>query len=151
MSRIFTASLVLAAFLVISALPAQAFFGLFSSGKSLTLADGKALIPLDGLKTGEARFFTVPLDGKTIKLFALKTSDGRVRTAFDACDVCWHAHKGYAQDGDFMVCVYCGMRFHVMRVGDVSGGCNPAPLPATVEGENVVITEAALRSGAGFF
>ncbi len=46
---------------------------------------------------GKARHFE-HVDGKhTIRYFILKSSDGIIRAAFDACDVCWPAGKGYYQ------------------------------------------------------
>ena len=40
-----------------------------------------------------------------IKYFILKSSDGVIRAAFDACDVCWGEGKGYQKDdcGDLQV------------------------------------------------
>ena len=44
---------------------------------------------------GKARHFE-HVDGElTIRYFILKSSDGVIRAAFDACDVCWPAGKGY--------------------------------------------------------
>jgi uncharacterized membrane protein len=56
--------------------------------------------PASLFEDGKARHFE-HVDGKhTIRYFVLKSSDGIVRAAFDACDVCWPAGKGYYQEGD---------------------------------------------------
>ena len=87
----------------------------------------------------------------TIKYFILKSADGVIRAAFDACDVCWPEGKGYVQDGDIMICRNCGRRFASVKVNVLQGGCNPAPLNRTVQGDQVVILTDDLRKGQGYF
>ena len=56
--------------------------------------------PVSLFDDGKARHFE-HVDGDiTIRYFILKSSDGVIRAAFDACDVCWPAGKGYYQEGD---------------------------------------------------
>ena len=48
----------------------------------------------------KARHYTYSAPGGiTIKYFIIKSSDGVIRAAFDACDVCWPSGKGYQQEG----------------------------------------------------
>ena len=109
-------------------------------------------IPLADLADGKARHYSWKApDGKEIRFFAIKSSDGVIRAAFDACDVCWPEHKGYRQEGDFMVCNNCGQRFASVRVNEVKGGCNPSPLERRVDGDRLVITAADLQTGARYF
>jgi uncharacterized membrane protein len=92
------------------------------------------------------------VDGKlTIRYFVLKSSDGIIRAAFDACDVCWPAGKGYYQEGDNMVCRNCGRRFASVQVNEVKGGCNPAPLNRTLENGNLVIKIKDIQEGRQYF
>jgi uncharacterized membrane protein len=101
---------------------------------------------------GKARFYDYQTgDGLTIKYFVLKSSDGVIRAAFDACDSCWSAGKGYYQQGDNMVCRNCRRRFASVKVNEVKGGCNPAPLTRTVAGENVVIRVNDILEGRQYF
>jgi uncharacterized membrane protein len=101
---------------------------------------------------GKARFFTYKTDdGVTIRYVIIKSSDGVIRAAFDACDVCWPENKGYSQQGDFMVCNNCGRRFPSARINEVHGGCNPAPLKRKLEQGNVVIQVADILQGKRFF
>lgn len=90
-------------------------------------------------------------DGIAIRYFILKSSDGKIRAAFDACDVCWSENKGYSQKGDFMVCNNCGKRFPSVRINEVQGGCNPAPLNHKVENGNVIIQVTDLLKGKPYF
>ncbi|MBF0482378.1 MAG: DUF2318 domain-containing protein [Desulfovibrionaceae bacterium] len=103
------------------------------------------------LADGKAHFYSAKIDGVTVKYFLVKTPDGVVRAAFNACDVCYPEKKGYAQDGGFMVCANCGQKFPLAKVGLIKGGCNPAPLAHAEENGKVVIGEDALRQGLQFF
>jgi uncharacterized membrane protein len=101
---------------------------------------------------GQARFYEHRTEGGLVlRYFVLKSSDGVIRSAFDACDACWRAGKGYRQDGDEMVCQNCRMRFPSVKVMEVKGGCNPAPLPNQVRDGKVVIQVSDLLSGRGYF
>jgi hypothetical protein len=110
-------------------------------------ADGAFRFPTAAFADGKAHFFSANLpDGKSINFFAIKSSDGVIRTAIDACDVCFGARKGYHQEGDFMVCNNCGQRFPSAKINEVKGGCNPAPLTRAIQGDNVVIKLADLQT-----
>lgn len=144
------ACLALAALLA-AAQPSHALLGLFSDTTSLTPAEGAVSFKLADLADGKAHRYAVAAAGKEVRFFAVKTADGRVRTALDACDVCYPEKKGYRQEGDFMLCINCGRRFHLTMVGDVRGGCNPSPLPSEVAGETVRVKMADIAAGAAYF
>ncbi|MEE8398014.1 MAG: DUF2318 domain-containing protein [Desulfobacterales bacterium] len=100
---------------------------------------------------GSARYFQYADSGTTIRYFVLKSSDGVIRAAFDACDVCWREGKGYQQEGDVMVCRNCGQRFASVRVNEVKGGCNPAPIDRKIRGDQVVLQVKNIIAGRGYF
>jgi uncharacterized membrane protein len=116
-------------------------FNPFGEGSGpLTPVGGELKIPVKSVNDGKAHHFKVKADdGTMVTFFVLKSSDGVLRAAIDACDVCYRAGKGYFQDGDFMVCENCGMRFASTRINVVKGGCNPAPLDREVRGDDLVI------------
>jgi uncharacterized membrane protein len=108
--------------------------------------------PLQAFADGQAQYFQYPTsNGVTVRFFILRSSDGVVRAAYDACDVCWREGKGYYQDGDFMVCRNCGQRFASVKVNEIKGGCNPAPLDRTVVGDKLVIKIADIVQGSPYF
>jgi len=108
--------------------------------------------PVSLFDEGKAKHFEFQADnGITIKYFVLKSSDGVVRAAFDACDVCWPSGKGYYQEQDKMVCRNCGKRFASVKINVVKGGCNPAPLARKVDGDNLVIQVADILKGQSYF
>lgn len=137
--------------LLAAAQPSHALLGLFSGTTSLTPADGAVSFPLADLADGKSHFYAVSAGGKEVRYFAVKTADGKVRTAFDACDVCFPEKKGYRQEGEFMVCTNCGRRFHLTMVGEARGGCNPSPLASEVVGDAVRVKLADIAAGAAFF
>lgn len=98
-----------------------------------------------------AKFFTYQHGNLTIKYFIVKSSDGEIRAAFDACDVCWPAGKGYEQQGDEMVCRNCGRRFPTIKVNEVQGGCNPSPLNRAIKDGQVVLQVKEIQDGAKYF
>ncbi len=108
--------------------------------------------PVELFADGKARHFRHKVDDAiTIQYFILKSSDDVIRAAFDACDVCWPAGKGYQQSGDVMVCRNCGRKFASIMVNEVKGGCNPAPLNRKVEDGKVVLQINDILSGKQYF
>ncbi len=101
---------------------------------------------------GLARHFEHRLrDDLSVRYFIIKSSDGVIRAAFDACDVCWPSGRGYIQSGDDMVCRNCGRRFASVLVNEVQGGCNPAPLKRVVRGDRVVLKTSDILAGGRYF
>ena len=109
-------------------------------------------LPIPSINDGNAHFFSYRNDqGVEIKYFVLKSSDGVLRAAFDACDVCYPSHKGYRQVRDEMVCNNCGQRFPSTLINEVRGGCNPAPLDRQVDGDQLVFQVSDILKGAPYF
>ena len=108
-------------------------------------------LPASLFADGKARHFEHVAGDFRIKYFVLQSSDGTIRAAFDACDVCWPAGKGYYQEGDHMVCRNCGRKFASVLVNEVKGGCNPAPLNRRVENGNVIIEVKDILEGRQYF
>lgn len=126
-------------------------FSIFDQHKSVSAVDGQVKIPVGDIDDGKAHYYAYKGDGAEIKFFVIKSNDGVLRAAFDACDVCFPEKKGYSQDGEFMICNNCGKRFHSSQINVVQGGCNPAPLHRELVGKNLVIRSEDILSGASFF
>ena len=108
--------------------------------------------PIKAFQDGKARHYEYKTQDKiTIKYFIVKSSDGVIRAAFDACDVCWPEGKGYQQKGDYMVCRNCGRRFASVKVNELQGGCNPAPLSRQIAGDKLVIKVKDILDGQKYF
>lgn len=113
--------------------------------------NGAIRLPVADFADGKARYYTYMDNGRPIEFFVVQDSGGEIRVAFNACDVCFGARKGYRQEGDVMICNNCGRRFPTDQVGLVAGGCNPSPLPFQVEGATLVLRVQDLAAGGGFF
>ena len=101
---------------------------------------------------GKARYFQYKTPtGQTIRFFIVRSSDGVVRAAFDACDVCWPSGKGYAQNGNVMVCRNCGQRFLTAQINVVTGGCNPAALNREIGKTELTIRVKDILAGQHYF
>ena len=108
-------------------------------------------IPLSQISE-KVSFLSQEVAGKTVKFMVVKGSDGQVRTAFDACEVCGGS-RGYRQEGSDVVCNKCGKRFRIDDLGtkNAGRGCWPVSLPHTIEGDSVVILTGDLAGGGRFF
>lgn len=79
--------------------------------------------------TEKAKFYAYNVDGIDIEIFAVKASDGTIRTAFNTCQVCSPSPKAYfVQEGKDFICQNCMNAFPTDRIGLERGGCNPIPI-----------------------
>lgn len=114
--------------------------------------DKTFVFPLKSFADGKARHFVYNHGpGESVRFFVVKSSDGIIRAAFDACDVCWKNKKGYVQRQDMMVCINCGMKFPTRKINETKGGCNPAPLARTVDNGRLRISVDDVLAGLKFF
>lgn len=115
-------------------------------------AGSDVTLPVATFADGAARFYRYTTTaGREVRFFVMKSSDGVVRAAFDACDTCYRERKGYHQQGDVMVCNNCRRTFRSVDINVLQGGCNPAPLERTVVGDQLVLTAASIELGAMYF
>lgn len=112
---------------------------------------GVVKLPVSEVNDGKAHFYTYSGKGRDVNFFVLRSSDGVIRAAFDACDVCYREKKGYRQVGDLMVCNNCGQQFPSVKINVLRGGCNPAPLDRQVEGGYLVLKASDIEGGAFYF
>ncbi|MBU0460352.1 MAG: DUF2318 domain-containing protein [Nanoarchaeota archaeon] len=115
------------------------------------VGDDVVKIPLDDV-TNTVKKYNYDANGVTITYFAVRGSDGKVRTAFDACDVCG-GYKGYVQQGRDIKCNNCGRVFSIDGLGSKNKGygCWPSYLSHTIEDGNVVIKTAEIEAGKSRF
>lgn len=116
------------------------------AGGSETVDDLDAVkIPVSEI-SDKAQFY----EYEGIEYFAVKTDDGTIKTAFNACDVCYKSGKGYRQEGKDMICNNCGNHYTISGLGTknlAGGGCWPGYLPNKVEGNYLVIAKSDLDVG----
>ena len=112
-----------------------------------TVSEAMVKMPLSKL-SNEVQFFEHEDNGVKIKYFMVLGSDGKVRTAFDACDVCGGS-KGYEQKGNDIVCRNCGRVFDIDGLGTQNKGygCWPSYLPHEIKGDELFIKIKDIESG----
>lgn len=125
--------------------------------QSSTVAPAQAIADSVGIPVSDvtqtARHYEYDANGVKVRYFAVKGSDGEVRTAFDACEVCYRSNKGYTQVGNDMRCNNCGLSFNIDALGtkNQGKGCWPGYLPHKIVGDNVVIMKSYLEAGSYMF
>ena len=119
---------------------------------STTSTESQILIPISDIGT-TAKFYSYNSNSVEIKYFLVKGSDDAIHAAFDACDVCYDAKRGYRQDGDVMTCLNCGLTFPINELGDTNtgGGCWPSYLPVNIYGDNIIIEKSDLEDKIHMF
>ncbi|WP_022850103.1 DUF2318 domain-containing protein [Limisalsivibrio acetivorans] len=126
-------------------------WGWGSKYETMKPENGVVKIPVKEVNDGKAHYYETKLGGKEIRYFLLRSTDGVVRAAFDACDVCYREKKGYSQQGVYMVCNNCGMRFHSLKINVVKGGCNPSPLKREEKNGYVYLDIKDIAMGSRYF
>lgn len=108
-------------------------------------------IPLSDLSE-EVKFYTFGYGETSISYFAVLGSDGEVRTAFDACDVCGGS-KGYEQKGNDITCRKCERVFSIDGLGTKNKGygCWPSYLPHKIVDGNILIKIDDIKDGVHRF
>lgn len=128
------------------------FYGI--SGGKYIYAKGdneKIEIPQNDIGYKKAQFYKYKVGDKDIKFFLIKDENGNLKGAFDACDVCYPAKKGYSQKGEFIVCNNCQRQFNYSSVGNLKGGCNPSPLKFTISGDKILINLKEISTQYNYF
>jgi len=111
------------------------------------------IIPLSDITDTNFHYYSYDAGGVGIKYFVVKDSGGKVHTAFDACDACYAAKKGYRQSGDYAKCNNCGKTFAIADIGtmNTAGGCWPGYLPHEIRGSDIVLKSTDLANGKHYF
>ena len=105
---------------------------------------------LGDLSDKKLRKYVYYYGAKQIIFIAILKADGAVGVALDECEICrpadWNTDaKGYAQKGEHLICKYCMTPIATSTVNN-PGGCNPIPIPFSVQDGHIVIRLADLTS-----
>ena len=117
-----------------------------------TVPTGDVALSTMTFEDGRVRFYRyVTGTGDQTRFFVIRSADGVVRAAFDACDSCYRQKRGFRQAGNHMICNACGRAILSQHVNVLKGGCNPAILEHTIEGDRLIIRTVALERGSRYF
>lgn len=110
--------------------------------------DGWVTLPLSQLEDGQLHHLGFRSSNKLVRFLAMKTADGKIHTALDACEIC--GPFGYLQEGRNLVCLNCAAEINPLTL-DMGGGCNPIPLPSEVTATTVRVAASELEKAAHLF
>jgi uncharacterized membrane protein len=119
--------------------------------KVIKAVKGLIKLPVSDFNDKQARFYIYRLPDSTVRFFVIKSQDGSIKAAFDACEVCYRGNKGYRQDADSMACNTCDNHFPIDSLDENRKGCSPVTLPHAVTGGQVVINTDDLKIGIRYF
>ena len=125
------------------------------AGVPVTLnKEGNVVIQIADI-TEKATFYEYDSNGTTVGLFAVKASDGTIRTALNTCQVCNGSPKAYfkQEEGNFQ-CQNCGNLFSLDMIEQERGGCNPVPImpdEKTLTDTEIIIPASYLDDNALIF
>lgn len=127
-----------------------------AGSKNIVSANERGNVLIDTSEvSSKAVYYTYDYKGTEMVFFAVKDSNGRVRLAFDRCQVCYDSGKGYfLQTGDEFVCQNCGNRYKLFTIGTERGGCNPSPITnddRNINGDNIEIFESVFEENRYMF
>lgn len=118
-----------------------------SDSEVQTISAGESLVIPVSEVSSTATFYPIEVDGTKMEVIAIKDETGKIRTAFNTCQVCYSSGRGYyVQKGNQLVCQNCGNRFTVNQIEVQSGGCNPSPIFE----EDKTVTQDTIEIGYDF-
>jgi len=119
-----------------------------SPADRIELAGGEIRLPISELADRKLHRYVVETGGAEVRFIAILDATDTVRAGLDACLIC--GTQGYFQDGPNVICRHCAAAIHVPTIG-MAGGCNPIRIDYRVEGDHLILTEAALVEAAKYF
>src|SRR5579885_3421340 len=116
-----------------------------SPATEVSFVQGQVSIPITQVSDGDLHRYEARENGQEVRFWLYKKPDGKIATAFDACEIC--GSVGFYKTSNGVVCKNCAAPINGQTVGQ-PGGCNPIPLKATVTDTAVVISEADVAAGS---
>jgi len=119
-----------------------------SPAEPVTPENDAVRLPVVKLTDGLLHRFSFSANGQALRFFIVKKNETKLGVAFDACENC--GDQGYYQQGALIFCLNCVAEINPSTIG-IGGGCNPIPLPHTMQGDTLQIAIDDLRAGMKFF
>jgi high-affinity iron transporter len=146
-SRIWTAATAFLCLVVILSLTAEFVYTRAAAAppaaEELVAAGNTVRIPLSDMNGVNLHFYSVDVQGSSIRFLVIRKSGGQYTTALDACQIC--GAKGFRQEGSTLICRNCGAPINTAAVG-MPGGCNPIAFTSRVDGGDIVIDLSAISA-----
>lgn len=114
-----------------------------SPAESYELDDTYARIPLTQISDRHLhRFEYQTSDGITVRFIIIQKQGSSFGVGYDACEIC--GATGYYERNGQVVCMLCDVVMNINTIG-YKGGCNPIPLPYSIEEGALLIERSALE------
>jgi high-affinity iron transporter len=150
--RLWMSALYCTSFLFIFLITAQFIYAKGASALSpateVVFINGSVIIPASTVADRQLHRFQTTIHGTPVRFFLYQKPDGKIATLFDACEIC--GPVGFYTTEGGVICKNCAAPINPQTVGQ-PGGCNPIPLKSQVSGDNIIISEADLATGAQWF
>ena len=120
---------------------------------TVVAADGDVVsIPVNQVNDGGVHFYTYKFKGKNINFLVRTDGKGKLRTHFDACYSCYKYKMGFRLEGEYLLCIACGLKYRLAdETWDFIGPCAPINLKSKVRGDFLVIKVSTLEKGERLF
>lgn len=119
-----------------------------SPATEVSFSNGSVSIPLAQVSDGDLHRFQAREKGTEVRFLLYRKPDGQLVAVFDACEIC--GPVGFFKGPNGLICKNCASPINSQSVG-TAGGCNPIPLQSNLDGNDIVINEAALAARAKLF
>jgi len=114
--------------------------------------DGAVRIPRSAVADGRVHFYRFETGSRQVRFLVRTDGTGTLRIHLDACFSCYRYRQGFVIEGEDLVCRACRYRYPVADpIWEYQGACAPIPLPATLEGEELVIASKVLERARRYF
>jgi high-affinity iron transporter len=145
--RIWTAATAFLCLVVILSLTAEFVYTRASAAppeaEKLFATGNVVHVPLSAMNGVNLHFYSIDLQGSSIRFLVIRKPNGQYATALDACQIC--GAMGFRQEGSTLICRNCGAPINAVEIG-TPGGCNPIAFPSHVDGGNIVIDVSAISA-----
>lgn len=145
--RVWTAAAAFLCLVVIFSLTAEFVYTRASAAppeaEKLTAEGNIVHIPLSEMSGVDLHFYSLDVQGSSVRFLVIRKPNGQYATALDACQIC--GSIGFRQQGSTLICRNCGAPINSVEVG-MPGGCNPIAFPSHVDGANIVIDVSAISA-----
>jgi uncharacterized membrane protein len=119
--------------------------------EDFSIEGNNAVVLISATDDGNFHYYSYETDdGTMVDFFVVKGGDGDMHVAFDSCDVCYDAKKGYSKKGDEASCNNCQLTYKINDLGSKNmepGKCWPGYLPYTTGDGKIYIKLSDIEEG----
>ena len=114
--------------------------------------DGRVVLDVSEIAPGDVRFYRfLNYGNQEVRFLVGRDGEGELQVGFDASETHSKLGRGFRHEGDWLVDNKCDSAVRLESVNEGGRGCRPVPLPHTVEGDRLVLTEANILRGWRYF